>query len=56
MDAAVSAVTSDQVLRDFSKYAWGYIISISESGRTVSEAPGIYNEDRERESLRPYLQ
>jgi hypothetical protein len=56
MDAAVNAVTSDQVLRDFSKYAKGYIISISESGRTVSEAPGVYNEDRECEPFVQILQ
>jgi hypothetical protein len=53
MDAAVTAVTSDQVLCDFSK---GYIISISESGRTISEAPGVYSEDRECEPFVHILQ
>jgi len=56
MDAAVSAVTSDQVFCDFSMYALVYIISISGSGRTVSEALGVNNEDRECEPFVRILQ
>lgn len=46
MDAALSAVISDPALRDSRSMHGVIFISISEDGRTVSETPGVYSEDR----------